>query len=340
MRALVLWTSLCIASLAVAGRAGAQAPEQRKVSLSVGGKSLLYYLPLTIAERKGFFEDEGLDVEIADFAGGAKSLQALVGGSTDVVSGSFEHTISMQAKGQKIVAFVVQGDAPGLALAVRKDKVASVRSPKDLKGFRIGVTAPGSSTNMYVNTLLARDGLEPDAVSIIGVGGGAGAVAAMAKGELEAMSNLDPVLTQVEAAGTATILFDTRTAKGLTEAFGGAYHAATLYTTEAYLAKNAGTVQALANAMVRALRWLAKATPDDVLATVPPEWLGGDRALYRAAVARNLRSYSKDGRFSTAAAERVLKALKAFDPTVQRAKIDLARTFDDRFAVKAAEKYR
>jgi NitT/TauT family transport system substrate-binding protein len=339
MRALMVCAGLAMASLA-AGGAAAQAPERTKVSLSVGGKSLLYYLPLTLAERKGFFKDEGLDVEIADFAGGAKSLQALVGGSTDVVSGSYEHTISMQAKGQKIVAFVVEGNAPGIALAVRKDKAAAVRSGKDLRGFKIGVTAPGSSTNMFVNTLLARDGLEPDAVSIVGVGGGPGAVAAMQKGELEALANLDPVLTQVEAAGTATVLFDTRTEKGLAQVYGGAYHAATLYTTEAYLRKNPGTVQALANAMVRTLRWLAKATPDDVMAVVPPEYWGNDKALYRAALVKNFGSYSKDGRFSMDSAQRVLKVLQAFDATVQRAPIDLAKTFDDRFAVKAGEKHR
>src|SRR5215213_8378305 len=61
------------------------APEKSKVTLGVGGKPLLYYLPLTIAERKGFFKEQGLEVEINDFGGGAKSLQALVGGSVDVV---------------------------------------------------------------------------------------------------------------------------------------------------------------------------------------------------------------------------------------------------------------
>src|SRR5437588_10408714 len=78
--------------------------EKPKVILGVGGKSLLYYLPLTVAERKGFFKDRGLDLEIQDFAGGAKSLQALVGGSVDVVTGAYEHTIRMQAKGQDIRA--------------------------------------------------------------------------------------------------------------------------------------------------------------------------------------------------------------------------------------------
>ena len=89
-----------------------QAPERKKVTIAVGGKNLLYYLPLTIAEQKKYFEAEGLDVTIVDFAGGARALQAVVGGSADVVSGAFEHNINMQAKGQPMRAFVLQGREP------------------------------------------------------------------------------------------------------------------------------------------------------------------------------------------------------------------------------------
>ena len=78
---------------ATANVAQAQALEKKKITIAVGGKGLFYYLPLTIAERNGYFKDEGLEVEIPDFAGGAKALQALVGGSADMVSGAFEHTI-------------------------------------------------------------------------------------------------------------------------------------------------------------------------------------------------------------------------------------------------------
>ena len=135
----------------------AQKAEKSQITLGVGGKSLLYYLPLTIAERKGFFKDEGLDVTINDFGGGAKSLQALVGGSVDVVTGAYEHTIRMQAKGQDIVSVIELGRYPGIVLVARKDRADKIKSVKDLKGAKVGVTAPGSSTNFFVNFLLAKD---------------------------------------------------------------------------------------------------------------------------------------------------------------------------------------
>ena len=100
----------------LAGPAFAQgAPEKASINLGVGGKPLLYYLPLTVAERKGFFKEQGLDVAINDFGGGAKSLQALVGGSVDVVTGAYEHTIRMQVKGQDIVAVAELGRGTGRA---------------------------------------------------------------------------------------------------------------------------------------------------------------------------------------------------------------------------------
>jgi NitT/TauT family transport system substrate-binding protein len=189
-----------VALALTAGAALAQgAPEKPKVILGVGGKSLLYYLPLTVAERKGFFKDRGLDVEIQDFAGGAKSLQALVGGSVDVVTGAYEHTIRMQAKGQDIRAVIELGRFPAIVVAVKKG--VKFDTPADFKGMKIGVTAPGSSTNMLMNFVLAKAGLTPQDVSFIGVGSSASAVAAIRNGQLDAISHLEPAITMLEQSG-------------------------------------------------------------------------------------------------------------------------------------------
>src|ERR671933_2398728 len=173
-----MWKVVVLTVMLVAtGIAHGQALEKKRITFAVGGKSLLYYLPLTIAERKGYFKNEGVDVEIVDFPGGAKALQAMVGGSADIVSGAYEHVVDMHAKGVEVQEFVLQDRYSGIVLGLAKAKAASYKSAKDLRGLKIGVTAPGSSTNIFVNALLARDGLAPDAVSIIGVGASSGAVA-------------------------------------------------------------------------------------------------------------------------------------------------------------------
>jgi NitT/TauT family transport system substrate-binding protein len=319
----------------------AQAPEKKKITIAVGGKNLFYYLPLTVAERKGYFKDEGLEVEIPDFAGGAKALQALVGGSADMVSGAYEHTINMVAKKQPIKAVVLQAKYSSIVLLMPKDKAAKYKGPADLKGLKIGVTAPGSSTNMLVNNILAKGGLKPSDVSIVGVGTGSGAFAAMDRGEVDAMSNLDPVISQLEATGKFVAVADSRTEKGMQEIYGGDYHASVIYITDEFIKKNPNTVQAVVNAIVRADRWIAKATPQEIVDVMPAEFQAGNPSLYKAALLKNMIGYSEDGQMSMKAAQNVYKVLVQFEPSVIAAgKMDLNETFDNSFAKKAAAKYK
>ncbi len=167
-------------------------------TLAVGGKTLVAYLPLTIAERLGLFEKEGLKVTINDFAGGSRALQSLVGGSADVVCGSYEHTILMRAKGVNIKSVALHNNSLGTVIGLTPEKAKSYRAPKDLAGFKIGVTSPGSASSLGVALLLAKAGLTLDKVSIIGVGTGASAVAAMKSGQIDGMSNFDPAILLLE----------------------------------------------------------------------------------------------------------------------------------------------
>jgi NitT/TauT family transport system substrate-binding protein len=255
------------------------------------------------------------------------------------VSGAYEHTITQQAKGQNIEALVLQGKYAGIVLAMPKAKAAAYKSPADLKGMKIGVTAPGSSTNMFVNVLLARAGLKPDAVAIIGVGAGAGAVAIMKRGDIDAISNLDPVIATLEANGDAVAVVDTRTARGMQEVYGDAYAAGCVYAPVEFARKYPNTAQAIVNAMVRALRFIQQSTPEQIVATVPPEYYT-DKALYTAALKANLESFKHDGSISMAASQAVYKDLKTFDPGLQNATVDLAKTVNMVFQQKATQKFK
>jgi NitT/TauT family transport system substrate-binding protein len=316
--------------------AHAQAPEKPKLAIGVGGKALLYYLPLTIAERLGYFKEAGLDVEINDFGGGAKSLQALVGGSVDVVAGAYEHTIRMQAKGQDIRAVIELGRFPGIVLAVKKDKADKVKSAADLKGMKIGVTAPGSSTNFFANFLMAKAGVNPKDAAFIGVGAGLSAVAAMQKGEIEAMSNLDPVISKLEADGLVTILADTRTEKGTRDIFGGSNPAGVVYLKNDFIEKYPATTQAVVTAFYKALKWIEKASPEDITKAVPEAYWLGDKELYARAVKASLETYSRTGLIPPEGMKSAFDMLKQFDPELVDAKVDLSTTFVDRFVKKAA----
>jgi len=314
--------------------------EKSKIALAVGGKAAFYYLPLTISEQLGYFKDEGLDVEISDFAGGAKALQALVGGSADVVSGAFEHTINMQSRNQFIEAFVLQGRAPQIALGVSTKNIPHYKSLADLKGKKIGVSAPGSSTNMVANLVLSRAGIKASDVSYVGVGTAAGALAALRSGQIDAMSNTDPVMTMLEQKGDVKIISDTRTLKGTLEVFGGPMPAACLYAPTEFVQKNPNTCQALANAIVHGLKWLQTAGPSDIIKTVPEGYLLGDRALYLASFNKVREAIALDGLIPDEGARTALKALASFEPSVKPDKIALSKTYTNEFARRAKDKFK
>jgi NitT/TauT family transport system substrate-binding protein len=320
----------------LSGEASAQAVEKPNLTLGVGGKGLLYYLPLTLAERLGYFKEQGLDLTINDFAGGAQSLQSLVGGSVDVVAGAYEHTIRMQAKGQDIRAVIELGRFPGIVLAVKKDKATQVKSFADLKGLKIGVTAPGSSTNFFVMYLMAKAGLKPTDASYIRVGAGPTAVAAVKRGEIDAIVNLDPVITKLEQDGDIVVMADSRTEDGNMKLFGGNNPAAVIYTKQDFIQKNPVTTQRVVNAMYKSLKWLEKASAEDVAKTVPEAYYIGDRALYINAFNASRPMFSKTGIIPEKGMQNANEMLVLFDKEVADAKVDLAKTFDDRFVKKAA----
>ena len=341
MRRTVLKTLLAApAAIALPRLAFAQGkPEKSKLTIAVGGKNLFYYLPLTIAEQLGYFKDEGLQVEVPDFAGGSKALQALVGGSADVVSGAYEHTINMQAKNQPIMSVVLQGRAPQIVMAVSTKTMPGYMSIADLKGKKIGVTAPGSSTAMMASYVLAKAGLKASDVSFIGVGASSGAIAAVKSGQVDAIANLDPVITMLQRDNLIKVVADTRTLKDTQAVYGGPMPAACLYTPVKFVQDNPGTTQALANAMVRALRWLQKAGPSDIVKTVPDSYLLGDRALYLAAWERVREAISPDGLMPEAGPATALRMLQTFEDSLKDKPIDLGKTYTNNFARKAAAKY-
>jgi NitT/TauT family transport system substrate-binding protein len=235
---------------------------------------------------------------------------------------------------------VLQGRAPQIAMAVSNKTMPDYKSVADLRGKKIGVSAPGSSTNMMANMVLARAGLKASDVSFIGVGTAAGALTAMRSGQIDAISNIDPVMTMLEQKGDVRIISDTRTLKGTQEVFGGAMPAACLYASMDFIKKNPNTVQALTHAIVHGLKWLQTAGPGDIIKTVPESYMLGDRSLYLASFSKVRESIALDGLFPEDGGKTALRALQSFEPGLSTSKIALDKTFTNEFAKRAKERFK
>jgi NitT/TauT family transport system substrate-binding protein len=305
------------------------------VTVAVGGKSLIYYLPLTIAERLGYFTAAGLNVQIVDFSAGSLALKALVGGSADVVAGAFEHTLAMQAKGQALRAFVLLGRTPQIVLGVSQRALPDFRAVDDLKGKKVGVTAPGSSTHVLLEYVLTQAGLAHDSVAVVGVGAGASAVAAVRAGQVDALSNLDPAIAILERAGDLRIVTDTRSVAESERVFGGPMPGGCLYSTQRFIDAQRETIQGLTNALVRADAWIQRASLEEVASAVPEGYLLGDAAIYRAALTAGRPALSPDGLIPEGAPETALRALSLLDPSLRSTVLDLGACYTNEFVQHA-----
>jgi len=302
-----------------------------EVRLAVGGQPLLVYLPTTLADRLGYYREEGLNVHIEDLQGGSKALQALQGGSVDVVSGYYDHTIQMQAKKRDVVAFINMLRYPSLVVAVSPKASKPINTVADLKGAKVGVTAPGSSTDFYLKYLLVRAGLTPTDAAPQAIGGDSSAVAAMEQGQVDAAVMLDPAFAQLQkraGAENVQVLSDTRTAEGVQRDLNvSTYPAAVLYADAAWLEDNPETARKLARAIKRALDYVHSHSAAEIAAAMPPEYAAGDPEIYATAIDSAKAAFSPDGRIDMAGAEAVYGVLKQFTPEIASAPIDVGKTF-------------
>ncbi|WP_199542799.1 ABC transporter substrate-binding protein [Prauserella sp. PE36] len=307
--------------------------EGGQVTIGVGGQPLLVYLPTTLAQRLGYYEAEGLKVTLEDLQGGSKALQALQGGSVDVVSGYYDHTIQMAAKDREVRSFVTMLRYPSLVLAVSPKASKPINSIADLAGANVGVTAPGSSTDFFLKYLLNKEGLPSDAATVQAVGGDSSAVAAMEQGRVDAAVMLDPafsLLQQRAGVDKVKILTDTRTAEGVQEDFGVAtYPAAVLYSTGQWLENNGDNARKLAKAIVRTLEWIDQHSAEEIAAEMPEEYAQGNREVYVEAIGKVKEAYSKDGTIQPDGAEAVRSVLAQFIPEIERANVDVSGTYSN-----------
>lgn len=329
-----------VLALAAPGLQAQARLEKSRITVSVDGKASFAYLPLTIAEQLGFFKAEGLDVQVTDFADAASATQALLSGNADICSGSFERTLNLQSKNQMVRAFVLQSRTPQMAFGMSTRSLPNTASMTDLRGKKIGVVALDSAASLMTQLLLVKAGLNAQDVNLLPVGSSGIALNAIRSGQIDALCSADPVMTMLEQKGDVKIISDTRTLRGTSELFGGSMPSACLYANSEFVLRHPNTCQALTHAIVHSLKWLQTAGPGDIIKAVPDSYFLGDRAVYLASFNKIRQCISLDGFLPEDGPMTALKALSRFDAGLQQARIDLAKTYTNVFAVRSRERFK
>ncbi len=279
----VLAVAAALAAACSGSPSGAQAGAAKtKVTVAVPAASELFNLPVVLADRLGYYTEEGLEVELLDVGSGSKAVQAVLAGDAQAASGYIGNAITTTAKGQPLRAFVATMNSPGVVLAVSAATGRRITEVSDLKDAVVGVSSPGSGSHQFLNWVLRQHGLTPVDVSIASVGLAATAVAAMEHGKVDAAVMVDPAFSQLQRrAPNVEVLVDTRTADGLVDVFGlDDYPAMTLYARPAWLSGNEEAARKLVGAVTRALRWARQHNAGEIAEVMPAKYAAGDRALY------------------------------------------------------------
>ena len=302
------------------------------VKIMVGGLDKVIYMPAMLTQRLGYFQDEGLNVQLMSEPAGVQAETALVAGQVQGAVGFYDHTLDLQVKGKSVESVVQFSRAPGEVEVVSAKAAGDVTSPKDFKGRKLGVTGLGSSTDFLTKYLAVKNGVDVSEFTPVAVGAGPTFIAALQQGSIDGGMTTDPTVATILDKKAGKILLDMRTPEGSQQALGGPYPSSSLYMQTDWVEGHKATVQKLVNAFVKTLKWMSTHSADEIAAKMPADYSQGDKALYTQSVKSTLPMFTDDGVMPENGPETVEKVLKAFNPNIKNANVDLSKTYTTEFA--------
>lgn len=156
-------------------------------------------LDIYVADRLGFFTDEGLDVEMRYSQGAPQATQVAASGAADVARVAFEPYLSGYSRGMRGKFYMRSNYHNIFWIAVPQN--SDITKVGDLKGKKIGVTNLGSGALIVARSMLRQAGIEPDNSMFLPVGAGPSALQALRDGKVAALALWDAGYSALERAG-------------------------------------------------------------------------------------------------------------------------------------------
>ncbi|WPB95414.1 ABC transporter substrate-binding protein [Streptomyces malaysiensis] len=306
-----------------------------KVKIMVGGLDKVIYMPAMLTQRLGYFKSEGLKVQLLTEPAGVQATTSLIAGDVQGVVGFYDHTLDLQVKGKQVESVVQLAQAPGEVEVVSNKAAGEMKSPKDFKGKKLGVTGLGSSTDFLTKYLAVDSGVKTSEFTPVAVGAGQTFISALKQGSIQGGMTTDPTVAQIVEQKIGKVLIDMRTPEGSKQALGGLYPSSSLYMNTDWVNGHKETVQKLANAFVKTLKWMSTHSAEDIAAKMPSDYAQGGAKLYAEAIKSTLPMFTKDGVMPSDGPATVERVLKAFNPNLKNATVDLKKTYTTEFVEKA-----
>src|SRR5258706_886296 len=304
-------------------------------SIMVGGLNKIIYIVPTIAKALGYFDQEGLQIDVLDEPSGVSAETAMLSGQVDGTVGFYDHNLDLQGLGKSTESVVQFDGVPGEAEMVSSKEADQIKTPADFKGKSLGVTSIGSSTYFLTQYMAVKAGLKLSDITPVAVGAGNTFIAAIQQGKISAGMTTDPTIARLLKTCDAKVMIDMRTADGTRAVLGGTYPAACLYMQTEWVNGHKDIVRKLANAFVKTLRWIHTHTAAEIADMMPKDYYAGDKALYVAALHGNLGIFTPDGVMTKDGPSTAIAVLSSFNKNVMGKTIDLSKTYTTEFVDKA-----
>jgi NitT/TauT family transport system substrate-binding protein len=310
--------------------------QRASLKIMVGGLSKQIYLPNMLTKKLGYFDAANLDVTLIDEASGQSSEDAVLAGQVDAGSGSYNHTIELQASGKNMECVVQLDVAPGEAEVVSTKAASSITTPADLKGKNLGVTELGSGTQTLTQAILKKSGVDPNNAHYIPVGAGNTFIAAMTQGTIDAGMTTEPTISRVVSSGVGKVLVDLRSPSATQAALGGNYPFICVFMSNDWVNAHHDVVQRMVGAYVKTLKWMSTHSAAEIAAQMPADYYAGDQNLYVTALQNQKAIFSADGTMPSDGPPTVLGIEQQIGKVKAGQNIDLSQTYTNQFATAAS----
>jgi NitT/TauT family transport system substrate-binding protein len=289
-------------------------------------------LPVILAQQLGYYDQEGLAVQIEHVQSNSKAVHALAGGSADVSTGNFGQVLSLAAEGRVVRAFATLLLGAQQVLVVNPEKAPKLRTVADLRGTTVGLGGLGGPSHQLLNWLLDRNGVPASSVSLVSVGTLATAIAAMEHGKADAAVLNEVEYLMLKKRGfDPVVMLDARGPENARRIFGfETYPTAVLISTGPWLREHADVARRLARAVNRTVRWMKQQSPAAIVQKIPEQYRGATD-IDVATVSTILPMISVDGRMSEEGAAAVHRVVSVSLEAVRMGRFDLRQTYTNDF---------
>jgi NitT/TauT family transport system substrate-binding protein len=237
----------------------------------------IFYAPHYVAISKGFFKEQGLNVDMNTAQGSDKGAAALIAGTADISLIGPETTIYIyNQKGDKTLKIFHQLTSKEGSFLLSREKIDSFKW-SDLKGKTVIGWRPGSAPQMVLNSTLLKEKV-PDVTVITNIAAPAMA-GAFTSGQGDFIQLFEPVASTLVKEGKAYY------AASMGEAFGPFPETSYVATTD-FIKSNPKVIQQFSNAVAQGADWLSTASEDDISAALMPFFEGTPKDLILQSVKR------------------------------------------------------